>query len=43
MTRNAITTATWPSRNTTSSTLLVPYPSGASQRPTTWEANAPCA
>ena len=41
ITAKAITTAIWPSRNTTSSTLFTPYPSGASQWPTTWDANAP--
>src|SRR6516225_9978844 len=43
MTRNTSTTATWASRNTTSSTLFTPYPSGASACPTICEANAPCA
>ena len=33
-------TPIWASRNTASSTELTPYPSGASQFPTVWEANA---
>ena len=42
MTAKAMTTAIWPSRNTTSSTLFTPVPSGCSQCPTISEANAPC-
>ena len=42
ITANAMTTAIWASRNTASSTLLTPTPSGCSQCPTIWDANAPC-
>ena len=42
-TANAMITAIWARMNTVSSTLLTPYPSGASQCPTICDANAPCA
>ena len=42
MTRKMTTTATCASRNTTSSTLFTPAPSGASHPPTSCDANAPC-
>ena len=35
-------TASWARMNTVSSTLFTPVPSGASQCPTSWDANAPC-
>ena len=37
-----MTTTTWATIKVASSTLLVPYPSGASQCPTSCEANAAC-